>query len=44
VQRRVREAIRKVAERDAELGRHLDWTIRTGVYSAYEPEGRKTSR
>jgi hypothetical protein len=44
VQRRVREAIRKIADHDAELGRHLDWTIRTGTYSAYEPKGRRTSR
>jgi tetratricopeptide (TPR) repeat protein len=44
VQRRVREAIKKIAEQDAELGRHLDWTIRTGTYCAYEPEGRKTGR
>jgi tetratricopeptide (TPR) repeat protein len=41
VQRRVREAIRKIADHDAELGRHLDWTVRTGTYCAYEPGGRK---
>ena len=44
VQRRVREAIRKIGEHDAELGRHLDWTVRTGTYCAYEPQGRKASR
>jgi tetratricopeptide (TPR) repeat protein len=44
VQRRVREAIKKIAEEDPHLGRHLDWTIRTGTYCAYEPEGPKTSR
>jgi hypothetical protein len=43
VQRRVREAIRKIAEHEAELGRHLDWAIRTGTYCAYEPRGRKTA-
>jgi hypothetical protein len=40
VQRRVREAIKKVAEHEPELGRHLDWTIRTGTFCAYEPLGR----
>nr|MDQ2645300.1 hypothetical protein [Myxococcota bacterium] len=43
VQRRVREAIRKIAEHEAELGRHLDWAVRTGTYCAYEPKGRKTA-
>ena len=41
VQRRVREAIKKIAEHDAELGQHLDWTIRTGTFCAYEPDGKK---
>ena len=41
VQRRVREAIKRIADHDAELGRHLDWTVRTGTFCAYEPEGRK---
>jgi tetratricopeptide (TPR) repeat protein len=41
VQRRVREAIKKIADHEPELGRHLDWTIRTGTYCAYEPMGRK---
>jgi len=44
VQRRVREAIKKVAEHEPELGRHLDWAIRTGTFCAYEPIGRKTAR
>lgn len=43
VQRRVREAIRKVAEHEPELGKHLDWAIRTGTFCAYEPMGRKTA-
>jgi hypothetical protein len=42
VQRRVREAIKKVAEHEPELGRHLDWAIRTGTFCAYEPLGRKS--
>jgi hypothetical protein len=41
VQRRVREAIRKIAEQDPELGQHLDWTVRTGTFCAYEPDGKK---
>ncbi|HVH41653.1 MAG TPA: AAA family ATPase [Labilithrix sp.] len=41
VQRRIREAIRKIGEQDADLGRYLDWTIRTGTFCAYEPEGRR---
>lgn len=43
VQRRVREAIEKIAEHEPELGRHLDWAIRTGTFCAYEPMGRKTA-
>jgi hypothetical protein len=43
VQRRVREAIKKIGDHEAELGRYLEWTIRTGTYCAYEPEGRKTA-
>ncbi len=43
VQRRVREAIKKIAEQDPVLGRHLDWTVRTGTFCAYEPEGRRKS-
>lgn len=41
VQRRVREAIKKIGEHEPELGRHLDWTIRTGTFCAYEPMGRR---
>jgi tetratricopeptide (TPR) repeat protein len=44
VQRRMREAIKKIAELDPELGRHLDWTVRTGTFCAYEPAGRRSSR
>jgi tetratricopeptide (TPR) repeat protein len=39
VQRRIRQAIKKIAVHDAELGRHLDAAIRTGTFCAYEPEG-----
>jgi hypothetical protein len=44
VQRRVREAIKKVADHEPELGRHLDWAIRTGTFCAYEPLGKKTAQ
>jgi tetratricopeptide (TPR) repeat protein len=44
VQRRVREAIKKIADLDAELGRHLDWSVRTGTFCAYEPRGRRSPR
>jgi hypothetical protein len=43
-QRRIREAIQKIADADAALGRHLDWTVRTGSFCAYEPEGRGKRR
>lgn len=36
-QRRLREAIRKIGELDAELGAHLDSAIRTGTYCVYRP-------
>ncbi len=41
VQRRVREAIKKIADVAPDLGRHLDWTVRTGTFCAYEPDGRR---
>jgi hypothetical protein len=44
VQRRVREAIKKIADQDADLGRHLDKAVRTGTFCVYEPDGRKNSR
>lgn len=43
VQRRVREAIRRIAEHEPELGKHLDWAIRTGTFCAYEPDGRRSA-
>jgi hypothetical protein len=35
VTRRIRDAIRRIAAEDAELGRHLDDAIRTGRYCCY---------
>ena len=36
-QRRLREAIRKIADLDGELGSHLDAAIRTGTFCVYRP-------
>jgi tetratricopeptide (TPR) repeat protein len=44
VQRRIREAIKKIAEHDAALGRHLDWAVRTGTFCLYDPDRRKSGR
>jgi AAA ATPase domain len=35
VQRRLRDAIARIAEQDAALGRHLEWAVRTGLYCSY---------
>ncbi len=37
VQRRLKDAIHRVAEHDAALGRYLDATVRTGTYCVYRP-------
>lgn len=37
VQRRLKDAISRIAEHDATLGRYLDTTIRTGTYCVYRP-------
>lgn len=39
-QRRLREAIKKIGELDAELGALLERTVRTGTFCAYEPNRR----
>ena len=36
-QRRIREAIKKIAEVDAALGTHLDGAVRTGTFCVYRP-------
>jgi hypothetical protein len=38
VTRAIRAVLRRVAERDAELGGHLQTTVRTGTFCAYEPD------
>lgn len=35
VQRRLRDAANKLAEHDPELGRHLEWAVKTGTYCSY---------
>ena len=37
VQRRIRDAIRRIESHHPGLGKHLDRSIRTGTYCAYEP-------
>jgi hypothetical protein len=36
-QRRLKDAIRRIAEHDATLGRYLEATVRTGTYCVYVP-------
>jgi hypothetical protein len=40
VTRAVRSAMARIVESHPELGRHLDATIRTGIYCAYTPDPR----
>ncbi|HSB20201.1 MAG TPA: hypothetical protein VLD85_09355, partial [Anaeromyxobacteraceae bacterium] len=37
VQRRLRDAVRRIAEQDPDLGRHLERSVRTGTFCRYEP-------
>jgi hypothetical protein len=37
VQRRLRDAVRRIAQQDPELGRHLERSVRTGTFCRYEP-------
>lgn len=37
IQRRLRDALRRVAALDEELGRHFEWAVRTGTYCCYDP-------
>ncbi|MBX3247687.1 MAG: AAA family ATPase [Myxococcales bacterium] len=38
VQRRLRDATRRIGEQDPALGRHLERSLRTGVLCVYEPD------
>lgn len=35
VQRRVKEVLKRIEEEDPELGRHLQWAVKTGTYCSY---------
>jgi hypothetical protein len=37
VQRRLRDAVRRIAVQHSELGRHLDRSIKTGLFCSYRP-------
>jgi hypothetical protein len=41
VQKRLRDAIQRIESELPDLGRHLDQTIRTGVFCGYFPDGRR---
>jgi len=38
VQRRVKDAVRRIEEQDPELGRYLTWTVRTGTFCVFDPK------
>jgi hypothetical protein len=37
VQRRLKDALRRISEQDAELGRHIERALRTGTFCSYDP-------
>ena len=39
VQRRIKDALRRIAEHDPVLGKHLERSVRTGILCSYEPDG-----
>jgi len=39
VKRRLTDAIGRIAALSPELGRHLEWAVKTGVFCSYHPEG-----
>jgi hypothetical protein len=41
VQKRLREAVKRIGEELPDLGRHLDESIRTGAFCAYLPDLRR---
>ena len=38
VTKAIREATRRIAAEDAAIGEHLDRSVRTGLYCAYDPD------
>lgn len=41
VQRRIRDAIARIEKCDPELGRYLGWTVRTGTFCVFDPDGAR---
>lgn len=39
VQRRIRQAIERIGQDQPELGRFLAWTVKTGTYCSFQPDG-----
>jgi tetratricopeptide (TPR) repeat protein len=42
VQRRIKDAIRRIEEQDKDLGRYLTWTVRTGTFCVFDPKNDAT--
>jgi hypothetical protein len=42
VTRAIRSALARIREHNPELGRHLERTVRTGTFCAYQPDPRAT--
>jgi hypothetical protein len=38
VQRRLKDAVQRIAKQDSALGRHLERSLQTGTYCSYQPE------
>jgi hypothetical protein len=38
VQRRLKDAIRRIEDQDPELGQYLSWTVRTGTFCVFDPK------
>jgi len=43
VQRRLRDAIRRIGDLAPELGEYLGWTVRTGTFCVYRPARARTT-
>jgi len=37
VQRRLKDAVRRIAEQNPDAGKHLEWALKTGMYCTYDP-------
>jgi len=44
VQRRMADALKRIAEVNAELGNHLEKAVRTGTYCSYSPDRATRAR